>query len=204
MKLSISKLSGFTKAIATNNLFLLLVGAAISSFVVPTIQSKFEARKIRQELMKECFSQFLLYSNSLWQEYYATIPLTQRLEIDQNEYLLYVNKVAEVKLKRYDAYARIQALAITFRGDRKMDSSQVEKSIKAYAVNLNAISGSIDAWMKDMYCTPVNRERSPCEDFNPDFNAYRMHIEIKKKIVNFGNDTTDNVASQIIQAINGR
>jgi hypothetical protein len=88
-----------------NGFVLLLIGSVITSFLVPRFQHDYEQRRQRIATMQECFSQFLLYGNSIWQEYYAILPLSQQREIDRTEYLQYIGKIADIKLKRYDAFA---------------------------------------------------------------------------------------------------
>ena len=66
----------------SNGFVLLVIGSIITSFLVPHFQKKYEHRTQQTALMQECLSQFLLYSNSLWLEYYALLPLTQKIEID--------------------------------------------------------------------------------------------------------------------------
>jgi len=153
--------------------------------------------------MQECLSQFLLYSNTLWQEYYAVLPLTQRNEIDETEYIKHVNLVAQIKLKRYDAYAKVLATSIAFDDNGKYpQNAPIPSAIKQYAVDLNAVSASIDKWLTGLYCTPIERDASPCEKFNPTFNAYDEHLKIKQLVVNFGNSGTDRIAAMIVTNIN--
>ena len=103
-----------TLSYLSSGFVLLIIGAIITSGLVPYFQRQYENRKQQYGLMQECFSQFLLYSNSIWQEYYAILPLTQEVEIDKDEYLRYVKEIAQIKLKRYEAYAKVQALSIVF------------------------------------------------------------------------------------------
>ena len=187
----------------SNGFVLLLVGSLITSVLVPEFQRKYDSRKQQLSLMQECLAQFLLYSNSLWQEYYAVLPLTQRVEIDEKEYLQYVNKMAEIKLKRYDAYAKVLALSVVF-GNKSTTSSTISiaSAIKSYAINLNSASESIDRWLTGLYCTPTERDNSPCASFDPSFDAYNEHLKIKKVVVNLGNKETDDVAAMIVRQIN--
>jgi hypothetical protein len=187
----------------SNGFVLLLVGSLITSILVPNFQRRYEMRKQEAALMQDCLAQFLLYSNSLWQEYYAVLPLTQRVEIDEATYLQYVGKVAEIKLKRYDAYAKVQALSVVFRGSNDTPNQpSIDTALRNYAVSLNVASASIDKWLTGLYCTPTDRARSPCASFDPTFDAYDEHLKIKQFVVDVGNDGTDAVSAMIVQRIN--
>jgi hypothetical protein len=187
----------------SNGFVLLLVGSLITSILVPNFQRRYEARKQEAALMQDCLAQFLLYSNTLWQEYYTVLPLTQRVEIDEATYLQYVGKVAEIKLKRYDAYAKVQALSVVFRGSNDTPNApSIDTALRNYAVSLNVASASIDKWLTGLYCTPTDRPRSPCASFDPAFDAYDEHLKIKQFVVDVGNDGTDAVSAMIVQRIN--
>jgi len=197
--------SRFDKILAylNNGFVLLLIGSLITSVLVPDFQRRYDNRKQQVALMQDCLAQFLLYSNSLWQEYYAVLPLTQQVEIDEATYLAYVNKIAEIKLKRYDAYAKVLALSVVFQDQTKTPiTPPIDKSLKSYAINLNTASALIDKWLTGLYCTPTNREHSPCAQFDPSFDAYDEHIKIKRFVVDIGNKGTDDVAAMIVKHIN--
>ncbi len=187
----------------SNGFVLLLVGSLITSVLVPDFQRRYENRKQQMTLMQDCLAQFLLYGNSLWQEYYAVLPLTQRVEIDETTYLQYVNKIAEIKLKRYDAYAKVLALSVVFQEQTETTAaSSIDTALKSYAVSLNIASASIDKWLTDLYCTPTNRDHSPCASFDPTFDAFDEHTKIKHFVVDLGNRGTDDVAAMIVRQIN--
>jgi hypothetical protein len=189
---------GFTRWLSylSNGFVLLLVGSLITSVLVPYFQRRYENRRQQVALMQECLTQFLLYSNSMWQEYYSVLPLTQRVEIDEKTYLEYLDKMAQIKLKRYDAYARVLALSVVFQ------DPSVDQAIKNYAVSLNEASAAIDKWLTALYCTPTTRDESPCADFDPSFDAYDEHLKIKSMVVEVGNNVTDNVAAMLVKHIN--
>lgn len=190
-------------AYLSNGFVLLLVGSLITSVLVPDFQRRYENRKQQVALMQDCLAQFLLYSNSLWQEYYAVLPLTQRVEIDEATYLQYVNKIAEIKLKRYDAYAKVLALSVVFQEVTEASTApSIDTALKSYAVGLNTASASIDKWLTGLYCTPTNRDHSPCAYFDPTFDSFDEHTKIKAYVVDIGNKGTDNVASMIVRQIN--
>lgn len=190
----------------SNGFVLLLIGSLISSVLVPNFQRKYESHKQQTTLMQDCLAQFLQYGNSLWQEYYAVLPLTQQVEIDQATYLQYVGKIAEIKLKRYEAYAKVLALSVVFQdgGAETATSASIDNALKDYAVKLNVASASIDQWLTGLYCTPTVREESPCASFDPAFDAYGAHLEIKRYVVDVGNRGTDDVAAMIVRRINAQ
>lgn len=189
-------------AYLSNGFVLLLVGSLITSVLVPDFQRRYENRRQQVALMQDCLAQFLLYSNSLWQEYYAVLPLTQRVEIDEATYLQYVGKIAEIKLKRYDAYAKVLALSVVFQDKAEATAApSIDTALKSYAVSLNSASASIDKWLTGLYCTPTNRDHSPCATFDPTFDAYDEHAKIKDYVVDIGNKGTDDVAAMIVRRI---
>jgi hypothetical protein len=97
---------------------LLLAGSLITSLRVPRFQRVFEQKNKELLLMQECFSQFLLYANSIWQEYYLVFPLVLQPEINQEDYIKHLQEISTIKLKRYDAFEKVQSLAIIFRNTR--------------------------------------------------------------------------------------
>jgi hypothetical protein len=186
----------------SNGFVLLIVGALITSVLVPHFQRNYEQRKQQLGLMQECLGQFLLYSNSIWQEYYAILPLTQEQEIDKAMYVKYMNDIAQIKLKRYDAFAKVQALAVVFRQNGKSKNTPVDVSLKKYAIELNTASAAIDKWLRGLYCTPSTREDSPCSEFDPTFDPFSEYEEIKDLVIKIGNEDSDNVAELMVQKIN--
>lgn len=200
-KTGLSRILGYL----SNGFVLLIVGSIITSILVPHFQKKYERRAQQVTLMQECLSQFLLYSNSLWQEYYALLPLTQKSEIDEATYLGYVNKVAEIKLKRYDAYAKVQALTVVFELENGASTEQpLNSTLKRYAIDLNLASAAMDKWLTGLYCTPFTRDVSPCEEFDPSFDPYQEHLKIKSLVSSVGNAGTDAVAAEIVKRISQR
>jgi hypothetical protein len=148
-KTSVQKVFGFL----SNGFILLLVGSLITSVFVPWFQRGYERRVQRSTLMQDCLTQFLLYSNSTWQEYYSILPLTLQPEISKDEYLQHINEISSIKLKRFDAYARVQALALVFREPKAKERSPVETALNDYAKSVNAVSEAIDTWLRNLYCT---------------------------------------------------
>ena len=191
-------------AYLSNGFVLLLIGSLIGSVLVPHFQRIYESRRQQAVLMQDCLGQFLLYSNSIWQEYYAILPLTQHTDIDKDEYLKYVQELANIKLKRYDAYAKVQALSVVFKENRtdKDNSTSIETTLKNHAIRLNIASTAIDKWLKDIYCTPTRREKSPCASFDVTFDSFSEYTRIKSLVVEIGNNDSENVASLMVKRIN--
>lgn len=189
-------------AYLNNGFVLLLVGSLISSFLVPSFQRQFESRRQQEALIQDCLAQFLLYSNSIWQEYYAVLPLSQKIEIDEAVYLQYLTKIADIKLKRYDAYAKVQALSVVFQGkDHATSSPSIETALKQYAISLNTASAAIDKWLTGLYCTPTDRDHSPCATFDPSFDAFKEYTKIKSYVIEIGNKGTEDVAAMMVRQI---
>jgi hypothetical protein len=180
---------------------LLVIGSLITSGLVPYFQRSYESRTQRTALMRECFSQFLLYGNSIWQEYYAVLPLTQETDLSKEDYLKYLARIAEIKLKRYESYAKVQALALAYRNPGGSAASEVETALHRYAVLLNTVSADIDTWLTGLYCTPTVREASPCSSFDATFDAFQEHLKIKARIVEVGNVTTEDVAGLMVKSM---
>lgn len=187
-------------AYLSNGFVLLLIGSLITSWLVPHFQRQYEGRKQQAVLMQECLAQFLLYSNSIWQEYYAILPLTQKTEIEQNEYLQYTKEITQIKLKRYDAFAKVQSLAIVFR-ETSSSTASVEASLKNYAIRLNNASAAIDKWLTNLYCTPTKRIASPCASFDPTFDLFNEYTKIKNLVVEIGNQDSESVATLMVKRI---
>jgi hypothetical protein len=187
----------------SNGFVLLLLGSLITVGLVPHFQRAYEARTQRANLMQECLSQFLLYSNSIWQEYYGVLPLTQQSDLARDEYLKYLAQMTQIKLKRYEAYAKVQALAVAFR-EEGGDMSPVETALRNYAVRLNTASAQIDKWLSSLYCTPTKRDVSPCASFDPTFDAFTEYSKIQSLVVEIGNTDTDDVAALMVAQLKRR
>jgi len=184
-----------------NGFILLLVGSLITSILVPHFQQEYESRTKQTELMQECLSQFLVYRNSIWHEYYKILPLTQEVEIDKKKYLQYTGDIAKIKLDRYNSFAKVSALANVFRKEGSNTPSQIEVELKQYAIQLNTVSASIDKWLRSLYCTPTARESSPCTSFDLTFDSFSEYEKIKSKVIRIGNNESDNVAANMVKII---
>jgi hypothetical protein len=184
----------------SNGFVLLLIGSLITSGLVPRFQREYESRKQRSTLMEECLGQFLLYGNSLWQEYYSILPLTLQSEMSRAEYIAYLTRVSEIKLKRYDSYAKVRALSLVFR-DGKDQESPVEAALDKYAVTINSASAQINDWLSKLYCTPTKRRKSPCTTFDHTFDSYSEYKEIQTAVVGIGNQGAQSVAQLMVDKI---
>ncbi len=109
-----------------------------------------------------------------------------------------MKEIAQIKLRRYEAYAKVQVLSIVFRRGIDSKSNPVETALKNYAVSLNIASAAIDKWLTGLYCTPTKRERSPCASFDLAFDAFAEYESIKKLVLEIGNNESDNVAAIIV------
>ena len=185
----------------SNGFVLLLVGSTITSYLVPQFQREFESRARQASLMQECLTQFLLYSNSIWQEYYAILPLTLQADMGKEEYLRYMNEITQIKLKRYDAFAKVQALGLVFREGAANAVSPIDTALEDYAVSVNTVSAAIDKWLSDLYCTPTKRDTSPCATFDPTFDAYDQYLIIQRLVLDLGNERTQEVAKLMVKRI---
>jgi hypothetical protein len=139
---------------------------------VSRFQQKSEQRKQQTALMQGCFAQFLLYTNSIWQEYYLIFPLIQQADINKEEYNHYINEISLIKLKRYDAYVKVVALSIVFRRGKKSHQSKVEEALRDYAIYVNRVSEAIDTWLRNLYCAPAKCLSTTYAPIKVDFNPY--------------------------------
>ena len=185
----------------SNGFVLLVLGALITSALVPHFQREYERRTKQSALMQECLSQFLVYSNSIWQEYYTILPVTLESEINKEEYVRLMNEISLIKLKRYDAYAKVQALAIVFRISEDDQRSTVERALYNYAVSVNTTSQAINKWLGDLYCTPTKRPKSPCATFDPTFDAYAGYRQIQQLVLEVGNERAQQVTELMVKQI---
>ena len=183
----------------SNGFVLLLLGTLITSVLVPHFQREYEARAQRKKLMQDCFVEFLQYSNSIWQEYYSMLPLTQYTGLTRDEYLKFMGQMTQIKLKRYESYAKVEALALAFREPVSADASRVEVALGDYAVRLNTASGEIDRWLTGLYCEPAKGADSPCSDFDPRFDARVQFETVRTRVLRLGNKETDDVAALMVE-----
>ncbi len=164
----------------SSGFILLLIGSLITSILVPKFQRKYERNKQRTALMQECFSQFLLYGNSAWREYYSIFPLIHDFEISKEKYIKQLDKISSIKLERYDAFAQIEAISIIYRGSDEQQKSEVENRLHIYAVKVNQISAMIDTWLRNLYCAPNKCLSRVDATIDSSFNAVDSFNEIKR------------------------
>lgn len=185
----------------SNGFVLLVLGSLITSALVPHFQREYEQRMKQAALKQECLNEFLVYSNSIWQEFYRILPLTLESEIGKVEYVRVVNDISVIKLKRYDAFAKVQALAIVFRASNEETKSNIEEDLNKYALSVNNASQVIDKWLSDLYCTPAEREESPCATFDPNFDAYAGYQHIQQLVLQVGNERAQQVTESMVKLI---
>lgn len=163
----------------SNGFVLLLVGALITSYLVPRFQRQYEEGKQDVSLMRECLSQFLLYGNSIWKEYYLIFPLVQSSDIEKDTYNKCIGEISQIKLQRYDAFSKLEAMAVVFREKATKDkASAVEDLLESYARQVNGISREISTWLMNLYCAGPNRCLS-AESVDPDFSPYNGFLAIE-------------------------
>ena len=92
-------------------------------------------------------------------------------------------KIAEIKLKRYDAYERLPALSVAFPKQDASGDTTIGAALRQYQIEMNSASAAIDKWLTSLYCTPFKRDASPCERFDLDFDAYAEHERIKATVI---------------------
>ncbi len=177
----------------SNGFVLLIIGTVITSILVPIYQNRQHTAAHNLSLKKETFSQFLLYTNSIWKEYYLMFPLVHESKIDKEKYNHYLNQISKVKLERYNAYSKIRGVAISFRDYESTKISDVEKQIKKYAIELNRTSEMIDEWLRYLYCREINCVNAVVPE---SFTSYGTFLELANKmqfIYNKGNDVSENL-----------
>jgi hypothetical protein len=138
-------------AILSNGFVLLLVGTAITSFLVPRYQQGVVARATQLKLMEEAHANFLQYTTSIWEEYYVIFPLLHESSIDKTTYNTYTKSITDIKLKRYQLFAKVRSLAVAFRSEGAQ-ASAVEDAIYDYAVQVNGVSAMISGFVGGLYC----------------------------------------------------
>ena len=184
----------------SNGFVLLLVGALITSYLVPRFQRQYEENKQDVSLMRECLSQFLLYGNSIWSEYYLIFPLCQNSDIEKDAYKKCIGEISKIKLQRYDAFSKLEAIAVVFRQKAAKDeASEVENLLESYAGQVNGISRKISTWLKHLYCaTP---KRCDVESVDPDFDPYESFLKIEPRLQKLRNDEKE-ISQLMVKRIN--
>ncbi len=188
--------------ILSNSFILLLLGTLLSSVLIPYFQKKQEKRKQQLSLMQECFSQFLQFSNSIWQEYYTMKTIEWEDGISKETFLLQQKERNRILLQRYDSYAKVQSLAVAFRPEGSKTESTQEKAIRQYAVEVTNVSDRMIDWLTAIYCTPKPPNKTPCSSFNPDFDKSSELDKIRVLLNNLGNQRSDEVAASLILGFN--
>ena len=185
----------------SNGFVLLILGSLITSALVPHFQREYERRTQQSALMQECLSQFLNYTNSIWQEYNIILPVTLEPEINKEEYVHLRNEIGQIKLKRYDAYSKVQALAIEFRISEDAQRSPIENALENYAVRVNTASYAIEKWLGNLFCTPTLPAKSPCANFDPTFDSYAEYRNIEQLVLEVGNEEAQQVSELMVKQI---
>jgi hypothetical protein len=90
--------------VISNGFVLLIAGSIITSCLVPHFQKETEKRTERALAIQDCFTQFLQYSLSRYEEMMAVSSLGRTSAIEGAEYDSYMQKLSEIRLKRYVAW----------------------------------------------------------------------------------------------------
>jgi len=167
----------------SHGLVLLLLGSGLTSVLVPWIQRRHQEREARIEARKDCLTQFLLYSNSRWPEYYLIVPLVVRGEVSADEYRESLRRVTEVKVARYDAAAKIEARLLAYRTKVDVRKDDIEDAFEAYKVRVNELSGRIDAWLRNAYCYSNVCESYAAAALDPGFDPYAAFTAIQQEVI---------------------
>ena len=172
--------------VLSNPFLLLVLGSAITYFLVPRFQHNYEERSSRVGARKECLSQFLLYSNLRWQEFYLTVPLVVEAKLDINSYKDALQKLSAIRIQRYDAFAKVRALALSFRQSPNQPNTYIEETLVQYAKDIDNISNEIARWLKDFHCLTYQcigeEQTNPYFDPHASFNALEVRmVELLKK-----------------------
>ena len=186
-----------------NGFFLLLVGSFITYCAVPHFQRQRDQRDLAVKTREECLTQFLLYANSIWREYYLVVPLVTKSHLTEQEYADQLRQLTQIKLDRYQAYAKLQALAITFRAQPKTGvlsptRSDIEAELDKYAVEVNAISHDIDRWLRNLYCAAGDCAGDVNEEERDSYAAFER---LKGRVVAFQN-RAEQISETIVAHIN--
>ena len=137
----------------TGNAFVLaLMGVLFTYFVGPTLQRRYEAHTRRKQAAQECFTEFMKYATSPFEEYYATLPLANKSHIDEKEFDEYQGKVTAIHLQRFQAYARIQGLLTVLRDHPS--GVVAAHAVDDYAVLVREFADKLDDWLNQLRCQP--------------------------------------------------
>lgn len=163
----------------SNGFVLLIFGSLITYLLVPRFQRQYESRLARTQLVKDCLSQFLMYANTSWKEYYAVVPLMLDSGLTKEQYIQALQDTMKIKLARYDAFARLEALCVAFRTPGNTEQSTIEKALQQYAVRLNTISNAIDSWLRNMYCLKASCIDTTRGSIDVGFEPYGSFLKVQ-------------------------
>jgi hypothetical protein len=114
-------------------------------------------------------------------------PLAHESQIDKQTYDKYIDQRNKIKLSRYNAYAQIRALAISFREAGKDEKSDIEDAIEQYAIKINKISAEVDNWLRGLYCITECLFNNS-EGIESDFTSYGSYLKVRDSVGNIEND----------------
>jgi hypothetical protein len=168
--------------VLSNGFILLVVGSIVTYFLVPHFQRQYEDRKQQVALMRDCLTEFLLYTNSIWEEYHTLIPLVEVSNLNRSEYNAYLKNLSDVRLKRYNAFARVEALTTAFRELGSQEESDVEKAVTDYAGQSQEISKEMRSWLLNVYCLYNDCASTPDAPVHKDFHPHTAFVKLGNRI----------------------
>jgi hypothetical protein len=192
----------FLTGLTGNGFVLLLAGSLITYYLVPHFQRIYENHQQQSNSMHECLQQFLLYGNSIWEEFFTILPLTQESEIGKDQYTSHLNEIAKIKLTRYNSLVKVKSLALVFRQNSGNSDTAIDSALSAFALQLDSVSHAIDNWIIQLYCTPTSSGASPCATFDATFDPFAEYNKIKDIVTRVGNDRSNEVAGLMVKRIN--
>jgi hypothetical protein len=172
---------------ANSGIGVLIAGSIVTSVLVPFFQSRSEERQARRELAQKLLSAFLEYENTPWEEYHVVLPLEiapRRLTTDRYEAVM--TSILAVKLRRYDALAALDAMAIKLDGQGH--NSKIQSLVDAYATKVNTISDTLAKSVGTIYCATGACSREA------DTSTYTPLSKIEDMIHNLDGDQAEIVA----------
>jgi hypothetical protein len=162
-----------------NGFVLLLVGSLITYLLVPSIQRKYEERQHRREIMTECLKEFSLAANLIYQEFFVISAINIKTQLTDEEYIKVTSDVKAVRAKRFDAFARVKALATIFY--RSGNDVDIEEYLEDYYNETYRIGGQIDDWVRTIYCASgkcINYGRE--KESGP--AGYKQYIKLQRDL----------------------
>lgn len=197
-------------SVLSSGFVLLLLGSGISSLLVPIIQQGAEQRKERSTHLQELFEQFNLYSNTIYEEYLAIYPLAVQERLSEEDYNNYTQKIFNLKLKRANAYAKIQTLVVIVdKNMEEIDDKQTSKTIGKEQCDKKSSPSSTNS--ENNLALAIERYRSNIELTSNNINNFLDEFYEQSKNIkdeettdgNFPSRTVANIAHNVSTRLTG-